>query len=56
MTGEQLPEVDFTRVGPLEGARLPDIALPNQWGQHVDLHARRAGRRGLLVVHRSAGW
>lgn len=53
---DRLPEIDFTRVGPAVGTRMPNIVLPNQWGEIVDFHAKRAGRRGLFVVHRSAGW
>lgn len=51
-----LCRIDFDKIGPPVGARMPDIALPNQWGKPVDLHARRSGRRALVVVHRSAGW
>lgn len=50
------PWVDFARVGPPQGRRLPNVVLPNQWGQRVDVHAARGGRRGLVVVHRSAEW
>jgi hypothetical protein len=53
---DRLPEIDFTSIGPPLGERWPDMVLPNQWGQAVDFHERRAGRRGLFVVHRSAGW
>jgi hypothetical protein len=51
-----LPVVDFESVGPPAGDRLPEIVLPNQKGETVDLHEVREGRRALLVVFRSADW
>ena len=51
-----LPPRDFTKIGPKEGERLPDIRLPDQHGATVDLHAARAGRKALVVFHRSADW
>jgi peroxiredoxin len=51
-----LPSIDFARVGPVVGARFPDVRLPDQHGRTVDLHEARAGRKALVVFHRSAGW
>jgi hypothetical protein len=51
-----LPPRDFSKVGPPEGERFPDIHLRDQTGTLVDLHARRAGRPALVVFHRSAEW
>lgn len=51
-----LPVVDFTRIGPSVGERFPDVALLDQTGKLVDLHAHRGGRRALIVFHRSASW
>jgi hypothetical protein len=42
--------------GPPVGSAMPDIVLPDQDGRVVDLHADRAGRRALLLFHRSADW
>jgi len=50
------PPRDFSTMGPREGARFPDVRLPDQAGAVVDLHERRAGRRALVVFHRSADW
>ena len=47
---------DFDRMGPRVGERFPDVVLPDQHGQPVDLHKTRAGRKGLVVFYRSAGW
>ena len=47
---------DFDRLGPRVGEPFPDVVLPDQHGQPVDLHKARAGRKGLVVFYRSAGW
>jgi peroxiredoxin len=51
-----LPPRDFTLIGPRIGERFPDVRLPDQWGQPVDLHQARGGKRALVVFHRSAEW
>lgn len=51
-----MPELDFDKIGPLVGERFPDITLPDQNGESVNLHAHRNGRKGLIVFHRSANW
>ena len=48
--------IDFTTIGPVVGERFPDVVLPDQHGQSVDLHQARNGRRALVVFHRSAAW
>lgn len=54
--GGVLPKVDFATVGPAVGVRFPDLTLPNQHGEQVELHERRAGRRAAVIFHRSADW
>ncbi len=51
-----LPEVDFSTIGPAVGTRFPDVSLPDQRDRLVDLHDHRAGRKALVVFHRSADW
>ena len=51
-----LSEVDFDIIGPRVGDRFPDVELMDQSGALVDLHEHRAGRRALVVFHRSADW
>lgn len=51
-----LPLLDFDRIGPRIGERFPDVVLPDQHGRPTDLHAARAGRRAVVVFHRSASW
>lgn len=52
----QLPPVDFRNVGPAVGQRFPDVRLPNQHGDVVDIHESRGHRRALVVFYRSASW
>jgi peroxiredoxin len=56
MTEPTMPVLDFKAIGPRLGERFPDLQLPDQHGQVVDLHAARAGRAALVVFHRSARW
>lgn len=51
-----LPPRDFTKIGPREGVRFPDIRLPDQHGTPVDLHEVRGARPALVVFYRSADW
>ena len=51
-----LPARDFTKIGPNEGERFPDIQLPDQTGVMVDLRAARGARKALVVFYRSADW
>jgi hypothetical protein len=51
-----LPPRDFGKIGPSEGEPFPDVVLPDQTGMAVDLHRARAGRKAIVVVHRSAEW
>jgi hypothetical protein len=51
-----LPALDFTGIGPRVGTRFPDVCLPDQHGQIVDLAADRAGQPALVVFFRSARW
>ena len=48
--------IDFTNIGPAVGERFPDVSLPDQHGQTIDLHQTRAGRRAVVLFHRSAAW
>ena len=47
---------DYAQVGPALGQRFPNFALPDATGTVVDLDVWRAGRKGLVVFYRSAGW
>jgi hypothetical protein len=54
--GSGLESIDFERVGPMVGSRFPDVALPDQSGELLDLHTYRANRPAMVVFHRSADW
>ncbi len=43
-------------TGPAIGAPFPDFTLRDQHGTPVNFTAARAGRRAMIVVHRSAAW
>lgn len=47
---------DYSQIGPPPGSPFPDIVLPDQHGQPVDLHQARLGKRAIIVFHRSARW
>jgi peroxiredoxin len=51
-----LPPRDFSKIGPNEGERFPDVVLPDQTGRSVNLHEARAGRKAIVVFYRSAEW
>ena len=52
----RMPELDFSSIGPQTGERFPDVVLPDQRGDVVDLHRARGGRRALILFERSLGW
>ena len=51
-----LNQVDFETVGPQVGERFPDVVLPDQHGNPIDLHAHRGDRQAIIAFHRSADW
>jgi hypothetical protein len=51
-----LDPVDFAQIGPQVGEPFPDMVLPDQHGDPIDLHEHRAGRRAIVAFHRSADW
>ena len=51
-----MADLDYRDRGPKVGDAFPDVRLPDQSGEIVDLHARRNGRRALVVLYRSAVW
>ncbi len=42
--------------GPAVGERLPDFTLNDQWGEAVHFAEVRAGKKALVLFHRSASW
>ncbi len=56
MSKPMLPQLDFSIIGPRLGKPFPDIALPDQHGNLIDLHTARGGGKAVVVFYRSAGW
>jgi peroxiredoxin len=42
--------------GPAIGEKLPDFTLNDQWGNELHFAAARAGKKALVLFHRSASW
>ena len=55
MTAEGSPDWADT-IGPRQGEPFPDVALPDQTGQVVRLHAHRRGQPAIIIFYRSADW
>ncbi len=54
--GRRSPASHEFPSGPDIGERLPPIRLADQHGNLVDFEEARAGRRALVVFHRSVRW
>ena len=52
----RFPESEDFPTGPEVGERLPEIILPNQHGELVNLEEARGERRALVLFHRSVRW
>ncbi len=48
--------LNYDEIGPAVGNRFPDLNLPDQHGNPVNIHETRNGRRELVLFHRSASW
>ena len=49
-------EADYRERGPKLEDIFPNVRLPDQRGELVDLHRRRGRRRAVVVFNRSAVW
>ncbi len=54
--GMRYPDSDEFPTGPDIGERLPDITLPDQHGNPVNIEAARGEGRALVMFHRSVRW
>ena len=52
----RFPDSDAFPTGPAVGEPVPDFTLRDQHGREVNFAEYRAGKRALLVFHRSAHW
>jgi hypothetical protein len=48
--------VDVASLGPQVGEKIPDFALPDQYGRIQTLDTIMGERGAMLVFHRSADW
>ena len=48
--------VDVSSLGPQVGERIPDFALPDQYGNVQTLESILGERGAMIVFHRSANW
>ena len=48
--------VDVSSLGPQVGERIPDFALPDQYGKVRTLDSIVGERGAMIVFHRSANW
>lgn len=54
--GQRNPDSEDFPTGPDIGGQLPDITLPDQSGNPVNIEAARGEGRALVVFHRSVRW
>ena len=52
----RMPSNDVFSKGPETGKKLPDFTLPDQHGKAVTFSEARAGKKALVMFHRSAQW
>lgn len=48
--------IDVATIGPQVGTRVPDFALPDQFGRQQSLSTLRGPKGLVLVFSRSADW
>lgn len=53
---ESRPPIDIDALGPQQGERVPDFALPDQNGRVVTLDSVLGPNGALLMFYRSADW
>ncbi len=52
----RMPESDDFPSGPAIGEPIPDFTLVNQRGESTNFTTARAGKKALVVFHRSVRW
>ena len=48
--------MDVSSLGPQVGERVPDFALPDQYGKVQTLESIMGERGAMILFHRSANW
>ena len=56
LAAQEREPVDVSSLGPQVGERVPDFALPDQYGRIQTLDSIMGERGAMIVFHRSADW
>ena len=55
-SAQEREPIDVASLGPQVGEKIPDFALPDQYGRIQTLDTIMGERGAMLVFHRSADW
>ena len=55
-SAQEREPIDVASLGPQVGEKIPDFALPDQYGRVRTLDTIMGERGAMLVFHRSADW
>jgi len=55
-SAQEREPIDVSSLGPQVGEKIPDFALPDQYGRTRTLDTIMGERGAMLVFHRSADW
>ena len=53
---QERESIDVSSLGPQVGEKIPDFALPDQYGKVRTLDSIMGERGAMIVFHRSANW
>ena len=56
LNAEERKPVDVSTLGPQVGERVPDFALPDQYGRIRTLDSIMGEKGAMILFHRSADW
>ena len=56
LNAQEREPVDVSSLGPQVGERVPDFALPDQFGRIQTLDSIMGEKGAMIVFHRSADW
>lgn len=56
MMAQTRAKIDFSKLGPQVGERVPDFSLKDQNGRTQTLQSIMTPKGAVLVFHRSADW
>lgn len=55
-SAQEREPIDISSLGPQVGEKIPDFALPDQFGRTRTVDTIMGERGAMLVFHRSADW